>query len=199
MEEKNFEELYNESLKETKLEKTVTGTVIQVTSKGEIFVDLKCDNTLCEELGAPREFQVIYTLTKEKMKIGVSWFNKDANRLTEAIFFKVYPTDSKIKLEKLGGFIDPYTVVGKGSKNLHAVRNVILGNDKNTIKITNLTSPLLSIGKGKILEFDDKFEEIEAGLSYVLYNNVWGTNFPLWYEENALFEFEINADSYIDF
>ena len=41
MEEKNFEELYNESLKETKLEKTVTGTVIQVTSKGEIFVDLK--------------------------------------------------------------------------------------------------------------------------------------------------------------
>ncbi len=165
----------------------------------KIFVDLKCDNTLCEELGAPREFQVIYTLTKEKMKIGVSWFNKDANRLTEAIFFKVYPTGSKIKLEKLGEFIDPYTVVGKGSKNLHAVRNVVLDNGKNTIKITNLTSPLLSIGKGKILEFDDKFEEIEDGLSYVLYNNVWGTNFPLWYEEDALFEFEINADSYIDF
>ena len=29
------------------------------------------------------------------------------------------------------------------------------------------------------------------GLSFVLYNNVWGTNFPLWYEDNAKFTFEI--------
>ena len=31
------------------------------------------------------------------------------------------------------------------------------------------------------------------GLSYVLYNNVWGTNFPLWYEDNARFVFRIQA------
>lgn len=167
--------------------------------KTKIFVDLKCDKTLCEDSGAPGEIQVIYTLTKEEIKVDVLWFNKDANRLTEVIFFKVYPTDSKIKMEKLGEFVDPYTVVDKGSKNLHAVRSVVLENDKNTIKITNLTSPLVSVGKGKILEFDDNFEKIEDGLSYVLYNNVWGTNFPLWYEENARFEFEINANSHIEF
>ena len=171
----------------------------ETEEKTKIFVDLKCDKTLCEDSGAPREVQLIYTLTSEKMKIDVSWFNKDANRLTEAIFFKIYPTDSKIKMEKLGEFVDPYTVVGKGSKNLHAVRSVVLKNNKNTIKITNLTLPLVSVGKGKILEFDDNYEKIEDGLSYVLYNNVWGTNFPLWYEENARFEFEINADSYIEF
>ena len=38
--EKSFEELYEESLKETKLEKTVTGKVIAITAKGEIFVDI---------------------------------------------------------------------------------------------------------------------------------------------------------------
>ena len=32
------------------------------------------------------------------------------------------------------------------------------------------------------------------GISYVLCNNVWGTNFPLWYEENAMFSFEIKPD-----
>ena len=171
----------------------------ETEEKTKIFVDLKCDKALCEDLGAPREIQLIYTLTSEKMKIDVSWFNKDANRLTEAIFFKVYPTDSKIKMEKLGEFIDPYTVVAKGSKNLHAVKSIVLENSKNTIKTTNLTSSLVSVGKGKILEFDDEFEKIKDGLSYVLYNNVWGTNFPLWYEENAHFEFEINAGSYIEF
>ena len=38
--EKSFEELYNESLKENKLEKTVTGKIISITSQGEIFVDI---------------------------------------------------------------------------------------------------------------------------------------------------------------
>ena len=39
MKEKSFEELYNESLNEKRFDKTVTGTVIGVSSKGEIFVD----------------------------------------------------------------------------------------------------------------------------------------------------------------
>lgn len=38
--EMSFEELYNESLKETKLEKTVTGKIISITEQGEIFVDI---------------------------------------------------------------------------------------------------------------------------------------------------------------
>ena len=41
MTEKNFEELYEESLENKRGEKTVTGTVIQISSKGEIFVDFQ--------------------------------------------------------------------------------------------------------------------------------------------------------------
>ena len=84
---------------------------------------------MCDELGAPREIQIIYTITQKNIKIDVSWFNKDANRLTEAIFFKVYPVESEVLLEKLGVNIDPCSVVEKGSKNLHAVKNVILNNN----------------------------------------------------------------------
>ena len=47
-------------------------------------------------------------------------------------------------------------------------------------------------GKGKILEFDNRNESVKKdGISFVLENNVWGTNFPLWYEDNARFLFEI--------
>lgn len=52
----------------------------------------------------------------------------------------------------------------------------------------------MSFGGGKILEFDNKLEDIRKdGISFVLYNNVWGTNFPLWYEDNAKFSFNIKA------
>lgn len=39
MNEENFEEMYNQSLNEKKYDKTITGKVISVSSKGEIFVD----------------------------------------------------------------------------------------------------------------------------------------------------------------
>lgn len=39
MKEKSFEELYNESLNTKRFDKTVTGTVIGISSKDEIFVD----------------------------------------------------------------------------------------------------------------------------------------------------------------
>ena len=41
MTEKDLQKLYEESLNAKKDDKTVTGTVIQVSSKGEIFVDFK--------------------------------------------------------------------------------------------------------------------------------------------------------------
>ena len=41
MEEESFEKLYNESLNEKRFDKRITGTVIQISRKGEIFVDFK--------------------------------------------------------------------------------------------------------------------------------------------------------------
>lgn len=59
-------------------------------------------------------------------------------------------------------------------------------------EMCNIHSPLISPGGGKILEYDNKIESVENdGISFVLYDNVWGTNFPLWYEENERFKFEI--------
>ncbi len=41
MEEESFEKLYNETLNEKRFDKRITGTVIQISRKGEIFVDFK--------------------------------------------------------------------------------------------------------------------------------------------------------------
>ncbi len=157
------------------------------TSNSQIVVNLTCDKKLCEELGAPRLIQIIYTLTENGLKIDASWFGKDANRLTEAIYMHLFPTQD-INLKKLDCLVNPNEVASMGSRNLHAVQGVKMGE----YEIINYHSPLVSVGKGKILEFDNKLEDVNKdGLTFVLYNNVWGTNFPLWYEDNASFTFEI--------
>ena len=107
----------------------------------------------------------------------------------------LFPSNGNISLTKLGDSIDPNSVVSKGSRNLHAVQNLILKTENDNYKFTNFDNPILSPGKGKILEFDNKFEDVaKDGITYVLYDNVWGTNFPLWYEDNARFRFAIELN-----
>ncbi|MEE1320428.1 MAG: DUF5054 domain-containing protein [Acutalibacteraceae bacterium] len=154
----------------------------------EVKVNLICDKKLCEELGAPRLIQVLYKLTEEGLSVDVSWYGKDANRLTEALYLNLFPNADNVELTKLGGSVMPEEVTFNGSRNLHAVQKVTFDN----YEIVNVHSPLVSFGRGKILEFDNKLENVRKdGISFVLQNNVWGTNFPLWYEDNARFLFEI--------
>lgn len=162
----------------------------------KVFVNLKCNSEICEKAGAPKAVQIVYKLNNDGLNFDVLWCGKDANRLTEAIFLHIYPNSDEFNLLKLGNQIDYNSTVSMGGRNLHAVEKCIMKNDFGNFDFINYHSPLISIGRGKILEYDNKIESIEKdGISYVLYNNVWGTNFPLWYEDNALFSFEISKNS----
>ena len=76
--EMSFEELYSQSLKETKLEKTVTGKIISITEQGEIFVDLnyKADGIIPkkeysddENVNPKNEFKIGDTITADVLKM----------------------------------------------------------------------------------------------------------------------------------
>lgn len=162
----------------------------------KVLANLKCDKAVCEKAGAPRRVQVIYTLKKDGLKFDVLWLGKDANRTTEALFLHLYPAFNEMSLTKLGSKIDYNNVVSMGGKKLHAVEKCIFENSSGAFSILNYHSPLLSLGQGKILEYDNKIENAQKdGISYVLYDNVWGTNFPLWYEDNAMFSFKIEKSN----
>lgn len=162
----------------------------------KIAVNLKCDSKLCDELGAPRLIQIIYALDDSGLKIDISWFGKDANRLTEAIYMHLFPSSNHIRFTKIDDIVEPNCAVSMGGRNLHAVFDTALECSNQSYKIINHHSPLISIGRGKILQFDNRLENAEKdGITYVLYNNVWGTNFPLWYQDNAHFEFNISFEN----
>lgn len=158
-----------------------------------ILATLKCDEKLVKELGAPKTVQLLYTVKEDGVTLKVLWLEKDANRIPEAIFLHMYP-EYDVKLSKLSTDIDYKDVASMGGKSLHAVEKCIMKAPFGEVSITNRHSPLLSPGEGKILEYDNKTEDIEKdGFAYNLYNNCWGTNFPLWYEDNACFVFEIKC------
>ena len=49
------------------------------------------------------------------------------------------------------------------------------------------------ISTAELSKYDENEEygALEDGLYYLLFNNRWNTNFRLWYEENASFEFQL--------
>lgn len=169
---------------------------ISCMNGNKLAVNLKCDNRLCEELGAPRLVQIIYTLDENGLNVSLSWFEKDASRLTEAVYMHLFPSSDNIQFRKIDDMIEPKSAVSMGGRNLHAVFDTEIECNNQSYKIMNYHSPLVSIGRGKILHFDNRLEDaVKDGITYVLYNNVWGTNFPLWYENNAYFEFDIKIDN----
>ncbi len=160
----------------------------------KIFVNLEIERYCFTHLGAPKKVQVIYILTPEEVKIQLFWLDKPANRLTESLHFNLYPCteEGKVMYKKINTLINPYDVVRNGNRNLSVVEEISYSVDGLRCSIINHHSPLVGLGKGKILQFDNIYENIsERGISYILYNNIWGTNFPLWYEGNARFEFSI--------
>lgn len=172
------------------------GTVQENQNSVVISLDLTIEPYFAEKLGAPLTINIVYTLDSNGLNARVEWLKKSANRLTESLHFNLFPNAVKDNLiyRKLGYEISPYNVVKNGNRNLSAVESVEYYADKTKVVIENRHAPLVGLGKGKILQFDNMYEEVKKdGLSFILYNNIWGTNFPLWYENSARFEFFIRA------
>lgn len=162
-----------------------------------IYVSMATKHEASEELGAPREITYKITSQGNTLNIELIWIGKDANRIQEETLLRLHPVVKKenLKLNKLGSYIDPYDVVESGNRNCSAIMHLKGENKDVRFKITSKHCPLFSLGKGKIMKFDNVYEDIEIdGISFILHNNIWGTNFPLWYSDNAYFKFEIECE-----
>lgn len=140
--------------------------------------------------GAPRHIKITYRF-EDTITITLQWFDKDASRIPEAIFFGFhlgFDDPQKLRITKLGLPVNPFLICDGGNKKLHAVTAL----QYEDISIHNLHAPLLSIGGMHLYDTEDVYPSLKDGIYYVLFNNRWGTNFPLWYEENASFVFKLN-------
>ena len=61
--------------------------------------------------------------------------------------------------------------------------------------ISALDSPLVAPGQRSLLDFNNRQPDMREGVHFCLYNNLWGTNFPMWFEEDCRFRFILDLST----
>jgi hypothetical protein len=164
----------------------------------EILFHLGFEEPAVHQYGAPREVFVKYSLEEmhPRLLIDVQWFNKNASRLPEALWFSFKPeplANGEWVIEKLGEEIPFTQMVENGNRHLHAAgRHVVCRNADSAITIFPLDSPLTAPGRRCLLDFNNTQPDLSEGVHFCLFDNLWGTNFPMWFEEDCRFRYIID-------
>ncbi|RKL65002.1 glycoside hydrolase [Salipaludibacillus neizhouensis] len=183
-------------------EPVVTSLQLKRSKKVDVVqLNLKMPEYPVLHFGSPEILIVEFSFCKflNAIDIELYWKNKDANRLPEASWFSFSPivdNSNHWKIHKLGSYVSPLNVVKDGNRNLHAVdKGMLYEGTDGTMTINTSDAALVCPGERKLLRFDNRFASLDGGMHVNLHNNIWGTNFPMWYEEDAKFRFKLVLDS----
>lgn len=142
------------------------------------------------EQGCPPRFFMTITPDECSVEFDFCWFDKPANRVPEALWLEFCPTNPLTAIEKLGISIDPLDVVSGGNRELHATGRLTFGD----IVLETQDAPLVAVGKPSVYGFYNLQPQTDRGVWVNLFNNQWGTNFPMWSSGDARFRFVLTAD-----
>lgn len=164
--------------------------VEQVEQQGNrLRLWLRTEEKAAEAYGAPRLAVAAYEFGQE-IQVRLQWFDKDASRIPEGIFFGMnlgFTDPEKLTLQKLDLPIKPYEVREGGNRKLHGSTKANYGE----ASVESRHALVVSVGGTHLYDENEDYGSIEDGLYYVLFNNRWNTNFRLWYGENASFDFVV--------
>ena len=157
-----------------------------------VVINCRMPEESCERFGAPRKLQTVLTFEENRVLIDFAWFNKDKNRMAEAMWLRFRPVVADPlgwRIEKIGQMIDPFHHVRRGG-----VQNYTLGVVQNeNLKLDFIDGGLITFGKPNLLNFRDDIingEELSVNLS----NNIWGTNFRMWNGDDGRIRIEMSVD-----
>lgn len=151
----------------------------------------------CTAYGCPRDLVIEVKLPDAQPSVAwtLQWYNKSACRLPEALWVSFVPAVPQPRdwfLEKLGELVSPLDVVRNGNRTLHAVGSGVYYDDgERRLAIKSFDAPLVAPGRRALLTFDNRQPPLRLGMHFLLANNVWGTNFPMWFGEDARFRFRL--------
>lgn len=149
--------------------------------------------------GCPRQLTLEYSISREKPVIDITlqWFDKAATRLPEAMWLSFIPSmevDGRWMMDKMGQEVDPCDVVVDGGHKLHAVgKGVSCSDGGGRMMIETLDAPLVAPGERNLLNFDNAKPVAADGMHFCLCNNVWGTNFVMWFRDDMRFRFRVQC------
>ena len=118
---------------------------------------------------------------------------KPANRMPEAGFVHVTPRAGQgWQVRKMGLWHDSY--VRRGGARLQAAEAVRGGGDTARITLDLIDAALVAPIAGGFMPYSPDAPDWSQGLRINLYNNKWGTNFPMWWAGDARFRFRLTLE-----
>ena len=167
-----------------------------------VLVSMQFDDAEAFQSGRasfPRQVWLELTLPKAEPSIhlSLSWFGKPATRLPEALWLTFNPIveDAKAwKLDKSGEWISPFDVVASGNRHMHALQKGFTNDaGDNSFSVETLDAPVVALGERTPLLFSNDQPDLSKGIHSCLFNNAWGTNYIMWYGENARARFVLRT------
>ncbi len=124
----------------------------------------------------------------------VSLLNKPAVRFPEAYWVSFFPADViSVFADKMGMPVDVSDVIeGGGNRQMHGIDNYVdITTQKGIIRITSLDAPVFSVGERRTMNYSLYYPDINSGIHFCLFNNLWTTNFSAWWEGSLSYRFKI--------
>ena len=157
-------------------------------NQDEIIVTLMADKRAAEEYGCPPKMILKIIPGENGVDFDFAWFNKPANRIPEFCWLGFCFNRELKNIQKMGAMIDPKDVVSKGNREMHCTDGLL---QFDGLSFTTWDAPIVSIGKPYAYAFYNELPETDKGVWINLFNNQWGTNFPMWNSGNARFRFSL--------
>ncbi len=145
--------------------------------------------------GAPPLIQILVeTGDASSFLLSVIVANKTATRLPESTSVRFAPSSQCAwSMRKLGQDLDPSKVQVGGSKHLHAVDGVWCGG----LAIEPVDAPLVSFGTRSAFPtpVSTTLPNLQSAANFVLHNNLWNTNYIMWFpyaaNQDVTFRFNV--------
>eukprot|EP00762_Andalucia_godoyi_P002325 ANDGO_07529.mRNA.1 hypothetical protein CAOG_04643 len=184
---------------------------------GTVHLQVAFDASLVSLAGAPNAVWISYSAcgsgnsssplgSYTGFAVTVQFFNKTSSRVPEAGWMTFGTTLSSSasdwKLNKIGSWISPATILTNGSHHLHAVADggvamtsLLSGSDCRSpatvptvrgVQFVSLDAALVSVGMMSAFPTPLSSQPLDDEFHFSLHNNVWGTNYPQWTDENNL-------------
>ncbi len=177
---------------------SVSGFYSKPDNKGQSFLlELKLPKDASSKYGAPNIVYLNVDLPTNEPSIhfDLQWFEKAANRLPEAAWMTFNPVtrpSGQWVMDKLGSQISPLDVIKNGNRKLHGVETGVFYSDNHEkLSIETLDAALVAPGEPSLLNFNNRQPNMKNGMHFNLLNNIWGTNFQMWYDDDTRFRFNL--------
>jgi hypothetical protein len=162
--------------------------------KARFLTEASFPEEAVRQYGCPERVQTEVTFSPEGqgMQFRGQWLGKQACRMPEALWWSVMPVvrpGGSWRLRKLGSWIDSREVLRNGNRALHAVECCEYADGGGRLTVNNPDTPLVAPGRAALVDFSRRQPVAGEGAHFNLCNNTWGTNFPLWYEDDGVFRF----------